>query len=468
MSKDRLALMAHLLRRAGFGTRRSELEAYASKEYEDVVEGLLHPEWFSEDDEDIVLRYYDRPVGGDYPGIWAYRMINGKNPLREKMALFFHQVFATGLSKVSLGPAMASQVQMFRQFGLSNMRTILIELSRDPAMIFWLDNNENHRNAPNENYGRELLELFTMGVGNYTEQDVKMAARAFTGWTFRQPNPSYAAGDHGAEFVYNAEDHDDGVKTFLGETGRFDGEDIIDIIVKLPATARFISRHLYNFFVADEPAVSSWSTVPPQDPKAIDTLVQAYFESRADLRPILRVLLNSDFFKEAQFKRVKSPSELVTGIIKLVDAYRFPDPGITQYVSRRNTSAVGRMGQTIMNPPTVEGWHTGKDWINAGTLAERVNFAVEEVGDSGRPGVQAIIKKMSSKRTPLPPTEFVDACLDLVGPLPVDDLTRNGLLKYARSGGDLRFTTETDREDTANRIIRMLQLIVASKEYQFA
>ena len=126
------------------------------------------------------------------PGL--YRMINGKNPLREKMALFFHQIFATGLSKVSQGQVMASQIQMFRQFGLSNMRTILIELSRDPAMIFWLDNNENHRNAPNENYGRELLELFTMGVGNYTEQDVKMAARAFTGWTFTAAQPVIRGG----------------------------------------------------------------------------------------------------------------------------------------------------------------------------------------------------------------------------------------------------------------------------------
>ena len=468
MSEDRRALMAHLLQRAGFGTRLDELEAYAAKEYEEVVEDLLHPERFPEDDEDIVLRYYQRPAGGDTETNWFPRILNGKNPLREKMALFFHQVFATQLQKVSSGPDMAKQIDVFRRLSLSDLRTILIELSRDPAMIMWLDNNENHKDGPNENYGRELLELFTMGVGNYTEQDVKAAASAFTGWTFRQRNPSYAAGEHATVFVYREEEHDDSVKTFLGETGHFNGEDIIDIIVKQPATARFISRHLYNFFVADEPPVPSWSTVPPQDPEAIETLVKAYFDSGAEFRSILRVLLSSDFFKEARFKKLKSPIELVAGIIKLVDTYRSPGPGLMRYIGRRSTSAVGRMGQTMLQPPTVEGWHTGQEWINAGTLNERVNFAVEEVGDADKPGVQAIINRLSAEGTGLSPDEFVDRCLDLVGPLPVDEVTKNALLRYARSGGELRFTTTTEQEESRSRIVGMLQLIVASREYQFA
>ena len=156
------------------------------------------------------------------------------------------------------------------------MRTILLELSRDPAMIFWLDNNENHKDEINENYGRELLELFSMGVGNYTEDDIKAASRAFTGWTFRQPLSLYPNGHYPAEFEFLAEDdHDYGEKTFLGETGNFNGEDVIDIIVKQPATARFISRHLYNFFVEDEVQVPSWATEPPKNEAAIQQLVQA-------------------------------------------------------------------------------------------------------------------------------------------------------------------------------------------------
>ena len=173
---------------------------------------------------------------------------------------------------------------MFRRHGLGSFRTLLVEMAKDPSMIFWLDNKDNHKDAVNENFGREILELFSMGVGNYTEDDVRQAARAFTGWTMR--NVAYhaemayfnIAEPHGrriSHFEYREDDHDDGEKTFLGRTGAFNGEDIIDIICQQPATARFISRHLYNFFVADEPQVPAWQTVPPRDPEAIQMLMDA-------------------------------------------------------------------------------------------------------------------------------------------------------------------------------------------------
>ena len=460
-----LSLIAHLMRRAGFGATRDELEEYAAKGYEAAVEGLLHPERSPDVEEDVLRRYY----GGleETPtlaaAVWIYRMVNTQRLLQEKMALFFHHLFATADSKFEHPPAMITQITMFRRLGLSDLRTILTELSKDPAMICWLDNSENRKDEPNENYGRELLELFSMGVGNYSEQDLKMAARAFTGWTFAQPIPLYTQGRYPAEFEYQEGDHDDGVKTFLGETGRFNGEDIIDIIVKQPATARFISRHLYNFFVADEPQVPAWNETPPQDPEAIDALVKAYFDSGGDMRAILKVLFNSDFFKEARFKRVKSPTELVAGILKLVGTYRFPDLGIESY-----SGATSVMGQTLLDPPTVEGWHTGREWIDGGTLNERVNFAVNEVGDITKPGVQAIISRLSSNGGAVSPPEFVDRCLDLLGPLEVDGETKNALLRYAESGKDLRFDSEVQREQSASRVGRMLQLIVASKEYQLA
>ena len=151
-------------------------------------------------------------------------------------------------------------------------------------MVFYLDNCMSHKGAINENYGRELLELFSMGVGmdghpNYTEEDVKVCARAFTGWTIANAIPRYPYGRYESQFAYNSVDHDDSEKTFLGETGRWNGEDVIDIIAKQPATARFIARHLYNFFVADEPQVPAWQNSPPRDPKAIQALEQAYFRS---------------------------------------------------------------------------------------------------------------------------------------------------------------------------------------------
>ena len=460
---NELAQIAHLMRRAGFGSTRAELEALASKGYEAAVDDLVHPESFPEVEEDVIERYYG---GEGYPifaGIWMFRMLNSQRPLQEKMALFWHHVFATGVTKNQHVMASVNQINTFRRVGMTNMRDILVELAKDPAMIFWLDNNENRNGEPNENWGRELLELFSMGVGNYTERDIKDASRAFTGWTFSQPIPLYPHGYYPANFIYDADDHDHGEKTFLGQTGNLNGEDIISIIVKQPATARFISRHMYNFFVADEPQVPSWNTVPPQDQDAIDALVAAYMQSDGDIRAMLSALFNSDSFKNARFKKVKSPVELITGIIKLVGTYQYPAPGMVDY---SNTARL--MGQQLFDPPTVEGWHTGHEWIDGGTLNERVNFAVNEVGDLTKPGISDLIDRMGAQTESVSPQRFVDAALDLAGPVEVGADTRSGLLRYAEAAGALEFHTPAARQQSAAHIGRMLQLIVSAREYQMA
>ena len=467
MADNDIATIAHLMRRAGVGASRSELERYAAQGYEAVVDDLLHPERFPDVNEDTLFRYYMH-VGvetsvSNLNSRWIYRMVNTQRPLQEKIALFWHQVFATAYSKSEHIPTLLAQIDTFRRNGLSRLREILNDLSRDPAMIYWLDNNENHKDEPNENYGRELLELFSMGVGNYTEDDIKMAARAFTGWTFEQPIPLYPNGQYTSQFVYREEDHDDREKTFLGETGRFNGEDIIDIIVKQPATARFVSRHLYNFFVADEPQVPAWNNLPPQDPEAIDALVEAYLDSDGEIRHILNTLFNSDFFKEARFKRVKNPAELVAGTVKLSGSHTSPQEDLPEL-----GEAAAAMGQQLLNPPTVEGWHTGKEWIDGGALNERVNFASKEISDVSKPGVQDIISRLSAGGASLSPEELVDRCLDLAGPLEVGAETRGPLVRAAKSGGELRFDTDEEQERSEARIGRMLQLIVASREYQFA
>ena len=275
---------------------------------------------------------------------------------------------------------MVNQIDMFRRNGLGNFKTLLVELSKDPAMLYWLDNKDSHKDAPNENYGRELLELFSMGVGmdgqpNYSEEDVQNCARAFTGWTIANAIPRYPYGRHNNTYLYNQFDHDDEEKTFLGETGNFNGEDIITIIAKQPSTARFISRHLYNFFVADEPAVAAWQITPPQDPDTIKALEDEYFRSGYEIRSMLRVLFNSDAFKNARFAKVKSPAELVAGTLRLVGDFTKPRPRMYDA-----SLEIRYMGQDLLNPPTVEGWHTGKEWIDSGTLLERINFAAGEMG----------------------------------------------------------------------------------------
>ncbi len=464
MSNSDLGLIAHLFRRVGFGATRDELEAYAAKGYDEAVEDLVNPERCPALDEDIITRYVDGENHAIWTGTWIYRMVVTKRPLVEKMALFWHHVFATGVSKVEHPPSMIEHVQLFRERGLGDFRTLLVELSRDPAMIFWLDNNENKRGEPNENYGRELLELFSMGVGNYSEDDIKNASRAFTGWTFTQPIPVYPQGHYPSRFVFEPQLHDYGPKTFLGETGNFDGEDIIDIIVNQEATARFIARHLYNFFVADESQVPAWSVEPPRDQAAIDTLVQTYFDTNGDMRSIMRTLLTSGFFKEARFRRVKCPAELVAGVLKLGGSLTFPKPGMTAF-----QSSTTLMGQRLLDPPTVEGWHTGKEWIDGGTLNERINFAVEHIGDEDMPGVQAIIDRLANDNGEgLSPSQFVEQCIDLIGPMDVGEQTLTTLMEYAESIGKLDLSAPEARQRSVPRIIHMLQMIVASKEYQFA
>ena len=355
----------------------------------------------------------------------------------------------------------ANQVEMFRTFGLSKLDVILLALSKDPAMIFWLDNSENHGDEINENYGRELLELFSMGVGNYTEDDIKNCARAFTGWTFTQPIPIYPQGDFPSYFHYREDDHDSSVKTFLGETGQFDGADIINIIIKQPATAKFVSRHLYNFFVADEPQVPAWDDLPPQNPEAIDMLSKAFKDSQGDMRSVLRVLFNSEFFKQAQFKRVKCPAELVAGVIKLTGTNREPNKQLEAI-----GVATAAMGQELYNPPTVEGWHTGKEWIDSGTLVERINFVADQVGNIELPGVKDLLTRMAENGTQTP-QQLVDGCLDLLGPVQVMDKTYTQLLAHANQEGNLDRGTADGCNQFDRRVSEMFQLIVATGEYQF-
>ena len=336
MASQEIVLMAHLMRRAGFGARRDELERRAAIGYEQTVEELLSPEEYGipPTDTDILFRtQHFLEAGNDPPGaqsVHMYHLINNPRPLEEKMSLLWHMVFATGNAKIDNPLELARQMDLFRRSGLGSFHDLLVELSKNPAMIYWLDNNYNHKDQPNENWGRELLELFSMGQGNYTEQDVFECARAFTGWTLA-PKPPNGLGRRVWDFEYVPEDHDDGEKHFLGHKGRFNGEDVIDIIVRQPATARFVARHLYNFFVADEVQVPAWLHTPPGDPVAINIIADAFISSNYMIRDTLRVLFNSDFFKEARFQRVKSPAEVVAGTMRLVGDFSYPRPGLSRW-----------------------------------------------------------------------------------------------------------------------------------------
>ena len=469
MGKEDLALIAHLMRRAGFGATRDELEEYVSKGYEAVVEELLHPGDRGNLPDDVIRRYHvaaDESVNGGTIKL-MYRMITTRCPLEEKLTLFWHGLFATSYFKGNQARTQMNQINTFRQYSLGSFRDLLVELSRDPAMIFWLDNNDNHRGAINENYGRELLELFSTGIGNYTEEDVKECARAFTGWTIGNVDYMTAKGlkdsfsPYGRiawHYEYVTEDHDDSEKNFLGETGRFNGEDVIDIIVRQPATARFISRRLFQFFAADE--------VDEEGENVVEAMVQSYFDSGHEIRSVLRTLFSSPYFKSerARFTRVKGPVELVVGAARLSGSYR--EPTLEMNTLEQVTSY---MGQAIMRPPDVSGWHEGEEWLNGGAVMERVNFASKELGDVSKPGIRAIIERIATENGgALSPDELVDRCLDLVGPLPVSEETRASLTSHVSQRGDLHLAGHRQGDESEQRVGELLSLIAATPEFQFA
>ncbi|HIM49492.1 MAG: hypothetical protein CL755_14440 [Chloroflexi bacterium] len=463
-NKEDLAQMAHLMRRAGFGATHEELDQYVAKGYDATVEELINPpDNMPAGDMIGLLRYMPNcllPGGVPQPGQynWMYNMITTKRPLEEKVALFWHQVFATGNSKVDNCDQMLEQLVMFRKYGMGNYREMLVELSKNPAMLYWLDNNENHRDAVNENWGRELLELFSLGVSNYTEVDVREASRAFTGWTIAPKLPRQPFGRFPWAFEYLGEDHDDGEKTFLGHTGNLNGEDIIDIIVKEPATARFICRHLYSFFVADEVQVPAWTIQDARDEDALEMMINAFEESGYEIKAVLRTMFNSDFFKNARYSKIKSPAEVVASTLKMVGSYQRPEPTIPDIGPEATY-----MGQSLLDPPSVEGWYTGQEWINSGSLLARINFVADRVANTSLPGIQTIIDRIKGDGVSTP-EELVEASLEHMGFLEVGEETMSQLLDHAKGEGAMNWS---DEAASGTRVGEMLALVGATTEYQF-
>jgi uncharacterized protein (DUF1800 family) len=306
-----------------------------------------------------------------------------------------------------------------------------------------------------------------MGIGNYTEQDIKECSRAFTGWTLR--NAEYMAmraskdsiwpyGRIAWHFEYRDADHDHDVKTFLGETGRFNGEEVIAIIARQAATARFISTRLFQFFAADE--------VDADGTQVIQAMMQSYFDSGYEIRAVLRTLFHSAYFKsgQARYARVKGPVELLVGAIRLAGSYRTPTLGAHQLAYQ-----TFYMGQGLLQPPSVEGWHEGMEWIDSGSLVERINFISRELSNVQNPGVRAIIDRLASASGgTLTPAQLVEACLDLVGPLEVDEETRAALVEFAARDGDLHLQGRQPGDTSEQRIGNLLRMIAATREFQLA
>ncbi len=339
---------AHLLRRAGFGGTPDQIEALAALGPQAAVDSLLHPaqpDVAFPDYPDPALLYDPKKRTAAAQFWWLDRMLRTQHPLFEKMTLFWHGHFATSVRKVP-APLMVEQIGLFHTQGLGNFRTLLLSVSKDPAMLVWLDNRYNVKAHPNENYAREVMELFALGLGNYTEDDIKDAARAFTGWTL----------DKQLAFTYRDAQHDDGPKTFLGRSGPFGGEDIVDIIVAQPVHQRFICRKLLEYFVYSDP-----------EPELIEALAQTYALSGYDIgRTVAAILRSNVFFSVRAYRALpKSPIEFAIGVLRVMKVAQIPPDTI---------GWLRRMGQEPLAPPSVKGWDGGPAWINTATLLARFNY----------------------------------------------------------------------------------------------
>ncbi len=467
---DSNAKLAHLMRRAGFGVRPSQWQDLQKQGLSQVTQDLLHPEKTPDH-----LKVLLEEIGGDYVDYneinsvrqwWLYRMVHTRRPLEEKMTLFWHNHFATAMYKVDNSQRMWRQNETLRRYGMGSFRTLLQQIARDPAMLVWLDGRDNRVGKANENFAREIMELFTMGArGGYSEKDVAEAARSFTGWQ---------GGDGPGGFIYNPGAHDDGEKTVLGQTGNWHADDVCDILARHPATARFLTTKLFKFFVHDNPTKSD-----------IDELAKVYLDNQFDIGAVLEAILTSDIFYSdaARFAKIKSPVEFVVMTIRACDA-----PLTAAKDARKSLDL---MGQELFNPPNVKGWSEGRDWINTRTLMARVDFASELTDEMNKRVslVERLRAFAPDDNAPQIPTLGGDNAMAMMGAPAMDamegpseksdslsaaravDTLWNGLmtgmpLPDSRRAALVEFCQKNGKDDVGARLPGLFNLIVSAPEYQ--
>jgi uncharacterized protein (DUF1800 family) len=358
----------HLAERTGFGSPAGEIYGWSGLTREQAVDLILShlgdspvpapPSWVNPPFERPPVKdaadYADAKKAFDQSkeakkrelrSWFIQTAVSSAWPLNEKLALFWHNHFTSSLEKLDSGELLLQQDLMFRKLGVGDFGTFAKAVARDPAMLIYLDGESNVKGKPNENFARELLELFTLGEGNYTEDDIKEAARAFTGWTVDRAKGTA---------VFNPKRFDDGTKTVLGKTGAFNGDGVIEVILAQKQTAVFLTEKFWRFFVSDNP-----------DPARIAVLADTYRKSHYQLKTLLRALFLEDAFWSPANRQalVRSPMELLIGQIRT--------SGLTAYDPARLTGQLARLGQDLFNPLSVKGWPVGMDWINAATLLER-------------------------------------------------------------------------------------------------
>jgi len=374
------AMAAHLLNRAGFGGTPEEIQKLADMgpdqavssliDFENVPDNTPNPDWARPDAEEIIkfreaIRNTTDPQQRrmlqqeqqkliqqrmmELRGWWMQRMAKGPRPFQEKMVLFWHGHFATSVEKVRNPYYMWRQNELFRRLATGNWLMLLTEAGKDPAMLVWLDQAQSRKDHPNENFAREVMELFALGEGHYTEKDIAEGARALTGWSLEPDQQKY---------VYRPRIHDDGSKTYLGRTGDLDGDDVIETIVSQPQAAKFITAKLWNYFAGQEPSM-----------ELTNALAAVFRGNGNNFKPFLRAMFRSEEFYSDDIVRnqVKSPVQWLIGSVRMLECDLPP--------TLVSWGMVRQLGQDLFAPPNVKGWDGGVTWITTNTLLTRYNDA---------------------------------------------------------------------------------------------
>jgi uncharacterized protein (DUF1800 family) len=446
---------AHLFRRAAFGvppravgdeTSSWELLQQAARgRREEAIERLVSGASGQEELNELMLSMGRRIATGArvtsmereplerLQGWWLYRMLHTPHPLLERMTLLWHNHFATSVAKIRSLALMFQQNQLLRRHALGKFRPFLLDMSRDPAMMVWLDSNSNVKGKPNENFARELMELFSLGVGNYTERDIREAARAFTGWS-----------SQGDQFVFQESQHDDGEKTVLGEKGKWNGEDIVRIVLERPVAGRFLARKLFREFINDQ--------VEPPD--ALLEPLAAQLRGSYDIGACLRTILNSQlFFSEHAYRqRIKSPVEYTIGLVRIFDG---------EVSTQGLAAAVNGLGQSLFEPPNVAGWKGGRTWLNSATLVARHNLAWRLLGGADPQFAEKLNPaRLAQKYAAKDRTKQADFLLTLLIDNQIDPEARSKLLAFS--------TQKDAKAKTDDEMRAMAHTIALLPEYQLA
>lgn len=458
---DEVRRAGHLLRRAGFGGTRAEIESFATLSREDAADRLLNYE--SADNSALDARIDAANFNLTYPGRvegkgpllidmqrwWLTRMAYSARPLEERMTLIWHGLLTSQVSKIGPQRArlMVQQNELFRAHALGRYDDLLHAIGKDPAMLIYLDTVESTHTSPNENYARELMELYSMGVGNYTEDDVRESARAFTGWRLtappRQQLPeglseeerralqNKIAAEYQPEFVVAQRQHDAGPKTFLGRTGPWDGDDIVDIIMEQPATGRYMARRLFTEFAHYNPS-----------DETIEDLAAIWESSGHTVKDVVRaILLSDEFYSERSYRAiVRSPVELTVNMVRALEIE-------TSFQGLERASR--GMDQVLFEPPSVAGWPGGATWLSSSTFFGRVNFLDQFLMPRGRPILIPALASATSAE------EMVDRAAAVLIDDNMTDTSRQSLYDFARSVGS-----------TEERAAAVAYLVLASPEYQ--